>query len=95
MAGPALDSMGCIFSNSIPIYVTSSVGCSARVPLDLARGLHDLGLNHPLGNNKHTFIAHSDGFELLKILDVENNPLTIQNSKGTQTRVDLEQTEST
>ena len=36
-----------------------------------------------------SIIAHSDGFELMKIVDVENDLLTTANSKGTPTRVDL------
>ena len=47
------------------------------------------GLNDPLGKlppsrNKQDdkFIAHNDGFELLKIMDAENNPLTNAKQQG-------------
>ena len=40
-------------------------------------------------------IAHSDGFELMKIMDVENIFLQMHSSQGTPTKVDLEKTEST
>ena len=56
---------------------------------DLARGLRDPGLNQSSSESYRRadkrddkFIAHTDGFQLMKIMDVENDALTNAKQQG-------------
>ena len=77
--------------NSIPILCHKLWGllCAspARPPARSARPKFEpiiLKWKLPPSRNKRDdkFIAHSDGFELMKIIDIENNPLTNAKQQG-------------
>ena len=85
-----------ILLNSIPI-------CSAQVPHDLVRGLRDPGLNQSASESYRRAETSETTNSLRTAMDLniwrycmlKMILSQVQNRKGTPTRVDLEQTEST